>query len=165
MEQVNSTIEEFDEILMCGQCKYFGKNCKRVDGRIIKFYRPWFVCETGVGRFHYICRDYEPADYCVYIKNHYPGYEKYTQNHEVQHEIERRRNCGLFIGDDEDTLYHVPSSDFVDGTMWDGDVLKAYEKQYYVRTRSGFGYKLITEPLPNGVRVDPDGKVVTSMDS
>ena len=151
-------MEEFDEALMCGQCRYAGEKCKRVDGKRIRLYHPWFAPHSA--QQHFICRDYTPADWCVYIKTHYPGYEKYAENPDVQREIRNRKSVGFFVGNDEDTIYHVLADDFVNGTMWDGSVFKAYEKQYYVRTRSGFGYRLVTEQLPNGVKIDVNGKVV-----
>lgn len=139
--------EKFEENLMCGMCKYFRKDCKRVDGKIIKFYHPYFTNNT---MSHAICRDYAPADYCVYVKAHYPGYDEYIKDPDVQ----KHRYFSFFIKGDDDTMYNVTADDFVNGTMWDGDTFKAFEKQYYVRTRSGFGYNLVTEPLPNGVKVD-----------
>lgn len=151
-------MEEFDEALMCGQCRYAGEKCKRVDGKRIRFYHPWFAPHSA--QQHFICRDYATADWCMYIKTHYPGYEKYAENPDVQREIRNRKSVGFFVGNDEDTIYHVLADDFVNGTMWDGGVFKAYEKQYYVRTRSGFGYRLVTEQLPNGVKIDVNGKVV-----
>jgi hypothetical protein len=39
--------------------------------------------------------------------------------------------------------------DFINGTMYNADgSLKAFQKMYYKQTRSGFGYKLVREPLP-----------------
>ena len=48
--------------------------------------------------------------------------------------------------------YGVRLMDFVNGTMMDGDVLKAVEKTYYKQTREGFGYKLIRETI-DGVNI------------
>lgn len=145
--------EMFEEKLMCGMCKYFREGCKREDPRV-QFSRPWFASKNCCGENRMICKEYEPANYCVYVKNNYPGYDEYIKNPDVQREIRNSRYMGFFIGDDEDITYNVRTDDYINGTMWDGDTFKTFEKVYYVRTpKKGFGYKLVREPLPNGVEI------------
>lgn len=147
--------EMFDEVLMCGMCKYFRTHCKRNDeSNRVQFSWPFFASKNCSGENRMICRDYVPADYCKYIKENYPGYDEYIKNPDVQREIKNLRYVSFFVGDNTDVAYYVKTSDYINGTMWDGDTFKAFEKVYYVRTpKKGFGYKLVRGPLPNGVEI------------
>lgn len=48
--------------------------------------------------------------------------------------------------------YRVKLDDYIYGTMFEGNKLKAYEKVYYKRRKEGFGYKLVHEKI-DGVEV------------
>lgn len=53
----------------------------------------------------------------------------------------------------EEVRYRVRLEDYIYGTMFEGNKLKAYEKIYYKRTKEGFGYKLVHEKI-DGVIID-----------
>lgn len=60
---------------------------------------------------------------------------------------------GFELKQELNVRYYVRLEDYINGTMWDGNKLKAVEKGYYKQTRSGFGYKWIREKI-NGVEVN-----------
>lgn len=60
---------------------------------------------------------------------------------------------GFELKQEPDVRYYVRPEDYVNGTMWDGNKLKAVEKGYYKRTQNGFGYKWIREKI-DGVEVN-----------
>lgn len=58
----------------------------------------------------------------------------------------------LIIDNDKNVWYHIHLSDWIAGTFIDNGYLKAFEKQYFKRTKDAFGYKLVTEPI-NGINL------------
>ena len=60
---------------------------------------------------------------------------------------------GFELKQEPDVKYYVRLEDYVNGTMWDDNRLKAVKKGYYKRTKSGFGYKWIREKI-DGVEVN-----------
>lgn len=138
--------------LQCGQCKYFKVNadmegvestCKRLDHKHLKFAKPWFKsydCGQFVGR---VCKEFEPADYCVWLKKHWVSYDDYHQD-DIIGDDAKSYFC---LDNDFSVRYGVLTKDFVDGTMFDdnGD-LKWVEKVYYKRSKSSpIGYELVHE--------------------
>lgn len=58
-----------------GQCIHF-HDCKRIDHKIVRFAVPWFKSYDN-GQFRgCICSEFEPADWCVYAKAHWVGFDK-----------------------------------------------------------------------------------------
>lgn len=44
----------------CGECEYFGKNCKCIDHNYVHFFRPWFKCDE-LTSWHSICKQFKPS--------------------------------------------------------------------------------------------------------
>lgn len=61
-----------------------------------------------------------------------------------------KSTVSLVIDKDENAWYHIHLSDWIAGAFIDNGRLKAFEKQYFTRTKDAFGYKLVTEQI-NGV--------------
>jgi|SRR5699024_6930697 len=166
------TIDEFEcPHYSCKDCSHFkfvtpqnpcGCN-RRFDHSKMEYAHLWFVHvpeENG-----YICREFEPDGsypaglpywhgYDHYVEwrkrqaiEEYGGEEKYNRFEHPEHLI------SFELKQEPDVRYYVRLEDYVDGTMWDGNKLKAVEKGYYKRTRSGFDYKWIHEKI-DGVEVN-----------
>lgn len=144
--------------LHCGNCKFFKvdadrneSSCKRIDHKTIQFGRPWFKsydCHQHTGT---ICSDFLPANWCISIKNEWKGFDYFWPNYVQQWlpygNIEML--IPFFANGDTDNKYMVPLMEFVNGTMLDGNKLKAVQKVYYKRDNdpNGYGYKLVKEPI------------------
>lgn len=137
----------------CGSCKYF-HDCKRIDHVILKFATPWFKSYDRNQFSGVICADFEPAQWCAYACQTWRGFEYYWPRYVEQWLPYKNTNTLVYftIQDNTSVRYGVRLMDFVNGTMMDGDVLKAVKKTYYKRTREGFGYKLIRETI-DGVNI------------
>ena len=162
----------------CKDCKYFRfvspKNphgcTHRFDHAIMEYAHPWFVNvpeERG-----YPCSDFKPDGSYPAALPYWHGFEHWRewmnkQNREddprPQDMIDRLNQNVIpyiafeFKGDKEEARYRVALENYIYGTMFDGNKLKAFEKHYYKRTREGFGYKLVKEKI-DGVVVDDIGK-------
>ena len=144
----------------CGDCVYWkcekGRNlpCKRIDHDKIKFRKPFFKSYDGNQHGGIICSDFEPKNKTWWcwrsFLDFWPLY--------VQEWIPYGKTDILYyfvLNGDESVEYGVPLMDFVNGTMIDGNTLKAVEKMYYIRIKDSnwFGYRLIHEPI-NGVSIN-----------
>ena len=63
-----------------------------------------------------------------------------------------KTSIDLCINGDTSARYLVKMKDWIYGTLFDGDTLRAFEKEYYRRTKRGVGYRLIHESI-NGVEI------------
>lgn len=135
----------------CRDCIHF-HDCKRIDHKTIKFAVPWF--KSYDGDYWVVCSDFRPAAYMKYANAHWTCFEDYWKGYVEQWLPYSNINVNVYftLHNDTSIRYGVPLMDFVNGTMIEGDILKAVEKMYYKQTRSGFGYKLIRESI-NGVKI------------
>lgn len=147
----------------CGDCKYFKvdadwseSTCKRIDHKTIQFGKPWFKSYDCNQHSGVICSDFIPAEWNTNAIKNWKGFEEYWGNYVDQWLPYRNTDILIpfIINGDTSCRYMVKLMDFMNGTMMDGDKLKAVEKMYYKRDRNpkGFGYKLIREPV-NGVLI------------
>lgn len=137
--------------LYCGDCKYFGRNCKRVDHKTVKFYKPCFSSYHN-GEHHIPCKEFEPAhpEYAAYrdqwngIEDIWPVYrDTWLKGQNMDH-------IAFHINDDFNTDYYVPFDLFYNGGMIEDGVLKATVKQTTVRDKVDLGvqlYKLKKEKI------------------
>lgn len=141
----------------CRDCRYRNEKCKRIDHKTIKFAKPWFKSYDGDN--HIVCSDFKPALYMKYANEHWTCFEEYWKGFVEQWLPygDTSKNVYFTLHDDTSIRYGVPMMDFVNGTMIENGVLKAVEKMYYKRTKEGFGYKLIREPI-SGVNIHGTGK-------
>ena len=146
----------------CSCCKYYKSNaelenvkseCKRVDHKKIRFYKPWFAT-YDCGSKHIPCNDFVPK---------HPEYEDFKEwtNFDDFWKVycktwlpkkEENSSVAFFINGDESTMFSVKLKDFIDGSFIKDGILNAYEKAYYKQTKSGFGYKLVKEKI-KGVKI------------
>ena len=137
--------------LQCGQCRWFKSNaeqptvestCKRIDHKKFRFAMPWFK-SYDCGRSHgIVCRDFEPASWCKWLKEHWVSYDDYYQGDKPSFPL-----IGFTLGNDTTVRYMVKSEDFINNTFIDSDGnLKWVRKMYYKKSRkSPTGYELVTE--------------------
>lgn len=166
IDKLYPTIDEFEcPDYRCKDCKHFkfvGKNphgCTyRFDHAKMEYAHPWFEIvpeENGLA-----CSDFEPDGSYPAALPYWHDFEhwkewKSRQDREddprPQAMIDRlRKDCTPYISFEpkgEDARYKVKLDDYVYGTMFDGNKLKAYEKVYYKRTQGGCGYKLVHEKI------------------
>ena len=138
--------------LQHGQCKHFNGNsdrsestCKRLDHKHFKFAKPWFkLYDCGQFQSH-ICRNFEPAEWCKYLHEHWTGYDDYYGDDKPKGTI------SLVIDNDFSVRYSVTMDDFVNNTFIDENGnLKWVEKTYYkVSRKSPIGYELVYERNAN----------------
>ncbi len=143
------TVDEFWEAcsyLNCRNCHWYGKKCKRIDHKHFSFSRPWFKSEDYTQGVSAVCRDFQPASYCVWLTKNWIGWDEW-----VKGLIPNPNTVGLCIDGDQSVRYHVSWTDFINNTFVDNDGnLKWVYKLYYRKTRkSPIGYKLVTEYNPN----------------
>ena len=152
----------------CKDCKHYipanvnhPHGCThRYDHAKIELAHPWF------DSFPYErvppCSDFEPDGSYPALMPYWHGYEHWKewlirQNREddprPQEYVEEisknfRPSISFMIkGDKTETIYSVDKDNYIYGTMFDGNKLKAFKKKYYKRTKEGFGYKLVEEEI------------------
>lgn len=136
----------------CGDCKY-SRNCKRVEGNSLQFARPWFLCETSWT--HIPCQDFEHSQPdCADMKK-WTNFDDFWSAYKEAWLPYGNENIEIpfIINGDKSVWYYVPLQKFLDGTMTKDGKIMATKKKYYKQTREGFGYKLITEQIFGGVRL------------
>ena len=148
------TLETFMDEWCClqhGQCKHFNvranlpgvqSTCKKLDHKHVKFAVPWFKSYDCGQTASHICKEFEPADTQVWLKNYWsPSFLGYYAPEGI---------VWLTLDDDTSIRYGVPAKDFYEGTFMNDDgSLKWIKKQYYKRSRkSPIGYELVTEEAP-----------------
>lgn len=155
-EIVEDSLQDMCYFIGCGSCKYCDpradldgveSRCKRIDHKHIQFAKPWFKSYDCGQRSSIMCGDFEPADICVYLKQHWTNPLDYA----AMGDENRIKNCrggvGLCLDGDQSVRYKVSWWDFWNNTFLNPDgSLKWYEKLYYKRSRrSPIGYELIRE--------------------
>lgn len=167
------TIDEFEApCYHCKNCIHFKliapqnpNGCTyRFDHSKMEFAHLWFIHspeENGPA-----CRDFQPNGLYKAALPYWHGFDHYIEWRRRQY-IEdigeeryaiRAKNkkpslIGFELKQEPNVRYYVRLEDYINGTMWDGNKLKAIEKGYYKQTRSGFGYKWIIEKI-NGVEIN-----------
>lgn len=139
--------------LGCGDCRFNGRNCKRIGNYNVQFYRPWFASQPS-GR-HHICSDFQPLKCLKVIYEEWTSFEDYWPAYVEQWLPYSNTNKldYFFINGDRAIAYGVPMMDAVYGHMFEGNKLLAVEKMYYRHVRRGLGYVLVHEKI-NGVYVE-----------
>lgn len=139
----------------CGDCGQPRPCRRRVDGESVQVARPWFLSQANP----FPCSDFFPSDIHVFDLAHYwIDYESWYADwllewkNGISKEDFEKSSIGLCLNGDNSIRYHVKMKDWIYGTLFDGDTLRAFKKEYYERTRSGFGYRLIHESI-NGVEI------------
>ena len=146
--------------LKCNYCKFrptYEKphSCKRIkDFNILRFSHAPFVCDIFYNP-NSICSDFESDGSYKWLDEHWTTFDDYFKvATEVFNESwvypPTNRTVGIKIVGQPNVIYEVKYEDFVYGTMFDGNTLKAVQKVTQKRTRTGFGYNLIRENI-NGV--------------
>lgn len=140
--------------LHCGSCKNYrscGEYCKRrIDHKNIKYAKPWFKCYDANQFSGVICSEFKPSTSFPWLVEHWNGFQEYWQLF-VEAWLPYKNTNKLIwftIGENESVWYGMPLLDYVYGNMYNEDgTPKFVKKMYYKQTRTGFGYKLITEDL------------------
>lgn len=138
--------EENWNVLSCGQCKFCGTQCKRVDHKHILFSKPYFFSYHEGRENKFVCHDFTPADYCRWLKDNWVSYEDYWDGEKPYRDTD---TVSLCMDGDFSVRYRVLVSDFVRGTHLDPDGNPRWvEKIYYkINRRSVTGYELVHEYL------------------
>ena len=164
------TIDEFAcPHYKCKDCKYFkfagpGGGCDhRFNHDKMEYARPWF--DNVPEENGYPCSDFEPDDMYPAALPYWHGYKHWREWMNRQNEEEWAEAGRVYkrIDDNEELIgfrlkqaphefYFVKLKDYIDGTMFDGNKLKAVKHHYYKRTKDAWGYKMIRE--------DVDGVVI-----
>ena len=116
----------------------------------------YFFCYPHKRQHCTICRDFEPREDCVYASHYYRGFDAWRKA------VERETVCKhpdvivtLKQEHDDERRFYVDYDDFVNGTMFDGNRLKAKAVGYTaIDRKSPTGYKAVKELLPNGIVVE-----------
>lgn len=138
--------------LGCKDCLYNGENCKRIGGTNLEFVRPWFACQPS--GFHVPCNSFVPKHPEYTDMKEWTNFDDFWTVYKEAWLPYGNENvdCGFMFNDDRSVWYYVPLKKFIDGTMIQDGKLMATYKQYYKRTKEGFGYKLVKEEI-NGVEL------------
>lgn len=155
-------VEDDIENYHCGNCIHWklgagGKHlpCKRLDHETIKFATPWFKSYDAGQHSGCICSDFYPHPSNTYAVKHWTTFEDYWNKYVDQWLPYKNTNTLIYfcLNDDRSIRYGVPLMDYVNGTMIDGDMLKAVQKTYYKQSRkSPIGYELVHESI-NGIKI------------
>ena len=137
----------------CGDCKHWSSlmdaaigrvkcsTCKRMDGRIIKFYKPCFATAPSTSNF--ICKDFEPVTNYKCLVKYWKGFDDYFSNYIKYWDptLKRRMDSGVAykaftVQNDRRHKYRMKLQDFIDGNMWRADgKFNVYRVDYYKRGR------------------------------
>ena len=168
------TIDEFEcPNYKCKNCKYFKSAFKggcghRIDFSKMNYAAPWFDCmpeEDG-----YPCKDFVPDGLYIAALPYWHGYDHWREWYNRQNEEEyaeagrtyKRKSddeelIGFRLKQSPNEFYYVRLSDYINGTMWDGNKLKAVKRQYYKRHKKvnehDLGFELVREDI-DGVVVE-----------
>lgn len=136
--------EENWNVLSCGQCKFCGAQCRRVDHKHVFFSKPFFFSYHEGRENKLVCHDFTPADYCRWLKEHWVSYEDYWDGEKPYRDTD---TISLCLDGDFSVRYHVLASDFVRGTHLDprGNPLWVEKIYYKINRKSPTGYELVHE--------------------
>lgn len=165
------TIDEFEcPRYKCKNCVHFKfvtpKNpcgcTHRFDHSKMEYAHPYFFSVPEKNGC--ICRDFEPDGSYPAAIPYWHGYDHYIEWQKRQ-DIEdyggeerynrlrpKNKLIGFELKQEPNVQYFVYLEDYTNGTMWDGNRLKAIEKRYYKITKTGAGLKWICEKI-DGVEV------------
>lgn len=135
------------------RCRAWYLPCKRIDHDKIKFAKPWFAVYDAHQFSGVICRDFEPKRTAT--DGTWTGFDDYWPAYVEQWLPYGDTDKLMYftLGDCTDIRYGVPLMEFVNGTMLDGNKLKAVEKMWYQRKQNDpIGYKLTRREI-DGVEV------------
>ena len=150
----------------CGNCKHWKSlisdsnkcsTCKRIDGRKIKFYKPWF--SESPDPIHIPCKDFEPlksnkhlcknwVDFDTYFNTYLfywnPNLSKHYETATIKFEI-----AGY-----DDYRFLVRTKDFIEGNLWrpDGKFNTIGRISYSQSSDSPVGYGAKFEKL-DGIEI------------
>ena len=150
----------------CNECEFYRVDadirenfCKRIDHKTVKFAVPWFKsydCDHGC-----ICSDFKPKPFYPALVKEWEevgGFDNWWPLWVDQWLPYKKTDKLTYftINNDTSIRYGVKLLDFVYGTMFDGNKLKAVEKEYVKRVKksdkNSVGYELIHEEI-DGVEV------------
>ena len=136
--------ENFCERIGCNSCKLAKQGkCKREYQRLT-LSKPTFGCDRfSTLRF---CSDYDPCDWRVALKATWQGFEDWYAKY-VADWGQSAKTITFVLDGDENVRYHVKIEDFINGELFENGKFKAVLKEYYTKTRKGFGHKLIKEEI------------------
>ena len=153
----------------CENCAYSDIYCRhpclrRIDHKHVRFAVPWF--KSYIGDEKPACKEFEPSKWQRWDYKYWRGWKDYFERYKklefgyykgdnAEERVEKALTW-FCINGDTDVEYGVRYLDWVNGTMFDGNKLKAIKKHYYKKDKIDLGiqlYKLVTE--------DIDGVVVT----
>jgi hypothetical protein len=139
----------------CGQCIHFahGKPCKRLDPETIRFAVPWFRCYDQHQFEGIVCRDFVPKP--TKQSESWTNFDEYWKRYVEQWLPYGNENINVYFNlhGNTEVRYGVPLADYMNGTMIDGDTLKAVEKRYMKRVKDDcFGWTEVCERI-NGVEI------------
>lgn len=141
------------------RCRDCGRHlgCKRHESlwkHQVQRTHPFFTRFTST----FPCCDFFPSELHVFdLKNYWTDFETWYADwleewqNGMSKEAFENRKIGFYLNNDESVWYYTRLRDWIYGTLFDGDILRAFEKEYYKRTRDFWGYKLIREPV-NGIQ-------------
>lgn len=126
---------------------------KRIDHEILEFSKIPFssdYCQIPP------CAEFIPPAYSVDALRRWTGFEDFWAGYVAAWLPYQNTDIllGFCLNGDTSVRYGVPLMDYVNGTMYSGNRLKAVEKRYYRQIRKGFGYELVREQI-DGVNL-PD---------
>ena len=99
------------------------------------------------------CRDFEPSSVHVHGLSIWKGYDDWLSKWLIYWNNGKplRRVMRFWVDGDRDVDYYARTSDWVNGTMFDGGgEPKWIERSYLKRTRDGCGYKRVFEKYEAG---------------
>lgn len=138
------TVENCSHIV-CKNCLFFGKSCKRISGTSLEFAKPWFVCQdTG---FHLPCSAFEPKHPEYADMKEWTNFADFWNVYKEAWFTPSDKYIPFTIHGDHSVRYYVPVEKFIDGTMIENGKLMAEYKQYYKKARNEIGYKLVREEV------------------
>lgn len=135
--------------ITCRSCEYCGKDCKRMDYKHLKPYRPHFKCDESAIQSHHICSDFRPgkahAD-CYENWDKFGGFKTWWNAIITEYPSRKMQRVSFWLDDDTDTNYSMWLTDFVNGNMWREDGTLNYNEIWrYKQTKEGCGWRIVRE--------------------
>lgn len=121
--------------------------CKREKLGKYEFGKNAFLSIRTCGGF---CKDYIPSPWCKWILKTWVDADHFKEQVKVEdgEYYFEPRFVTYVVNGEKDVWYRVRYDDFYNGNLIRPDgKFNAYEKVYYKRVKTGFGYKLITEKV------------------
>ena len=135
----------------CNSCVYY-QNCKRLPSDRLSFAHSCFISPANnklpLGRTlcsDFICTSRHVAKYKVW--------QNFTMWQWYNLFGKEFANIGYILDNNPSVRYYINYKDFYLDNLIVNGRFNAIEKVYYKQTRKGFGYKLVTEKLENGIDI------------